>query len=158
MTKNIKGKEFEYLGKVAFCGECEAEIFVAEIRDYNLMKLDEAFRKEEDLITVPEMAFILEKYNIGKRPLSLLLGWGELTLTRYLDGDIPTKIYSEILRRILDEPDYMRELLEKNKDSLTDIAYKRCNEALINLEVIGGLGFSSSNKIDNVVKYLLVSC
>lgn len=157
MTQNIKGTDYKYVGKIAFCSECENEMFVAEIRDYNLMKLDEAFRKEEDLITVPEMEYILEKYNIGKRPLSLLLGWGELTLTRYLDGDIPTKQYSETLRKILSEPDYMKELLEKNKDALTDIAYKRCSEALLNVEDNKQLDFSSPNKIDHVVKYLLVN-
>ena len=53
----------KYKGKVAYCDECESEIFVAEIRDYNLMKLDEAFRKEEDLITVSEMELILKRYN-----------------------------------------------------------------------------------------------
>lgn len=158
MTKNIKGKEIEYVGKTAFCIECKSEMFVAEIRDYNLMMLDEAFRKKEDLITVPEMEFILEKYNIGKRPLSLLLGWGELTLTRYLDGDIPTRQYSETLRKILNEPGYMKELLEKNKESLTKIAYKRCSEALENVEDNEPLDFSSPNKIDHVVKYLLMSC
>lgn len=158
MAKNIKGKEIEYVGKIAFCNECKSEMFIAEIRDYNLIMLDEAFRKEEDLITVPEMEFILEKYNIGKRPLSLLLGWGELTLTRYLDGDIPTRQYSETLRKILNEPDYMKELLERNKESLTDIAYKRCSDALENVEDNEPLGFSSPNKIDHVVKYLLVSC
>lgn len=158
MTQNIKGTDYKYVGKIAFCSECENEMFVAEIRDYNLMKLDETFRKKENLITVSEMEFILEKYNIGKRPLSLLLGWGELTLTRYLDGDIPTKQYSETLRKILNEPDYMREVLERNKDVLTDIAYKRCGEALTEVEGSERLDFSTPNKIDNVVKYLLVGC
>ena len=84
MTKNIKGKEIEYIGKVAICSECESEIFVADIRDYKLKMLDNAFREKEGLISVSEMELILDKYDIGKRPLSLLLGWGEGTLTRYL--------------------------------------------------------------------------
>lgn len=130
MTKNIKGKEVNYKGKVAYCDECKSEIFVAEIRDYNLMKLDEAFREEEDLITVSEMELILEKYDIGKRPLSLLLGWGELTLTRYLDGDIPTKQYSDTLKEILNNPYYMKELLEKNKGKIKDIAYRKTSVAI----------------------------
>lgn len=43
------------------------------------------------------------KYNTGKRPLSLLLGWGAVTITRYLDGDIPTKSYSDKLKLILND-------------------------------------------------------
>jgi hypothetical protein len=45
---------------------------------------DKAFREQTKLITVPIIENILDKYDIGKRPLSLLMGWGEGTLTRYL--------------------------------------------------------------------------
>lgn len=157
MTKNIKGKEVNYKGKVAYCDECKSEIFVAEIRDYNLMKLDEAFREEEDLITVSEIELILEKYDIGKRPLSLLLGWGELTLTRYLDGDIPTKQYSDTLKEILNNPYYMKELLEKNKGKIKDIAYRKTSVAIADTKADGLFNIDSINKIDNIVKYLLVN-
>ena len=40
---------------------------------------------------------ILRKYKIGKKPLSKLLGWGEVTITRYINGDIPSKLYSDEL-------------------------------------------------------------
>lgn len=158
MTKNIKGNEIEYIGKLAFCNECDSEIFVADIRDYNLKMLDIAYREKEGLISIEEMELILERYDIGKRPLSLLLGWGEVTLTRYLDGDIPTKQYSDILKRILNNPKYMRELLEENKANVTEIAYRRCNNALLKVEGEDNITFVSEDKIDHVVKYLLVSC
>ena len=158
MTKNIKGKEIEYIGKVALCNECGAEIFVARIRDYNLAALDRAFREKEGLILTSEIELILKKYEIGKRPLSLLLGWGEGTVTRYLDGDIPTKQYSDILKRLLADPDYIKELLGKNKDNITDIAYRRCCEALEKIEKKDFVVVKSEDKIDHVVKYLLVSC
>lgn len=157
MTKNIKGKEVEYIGKVAYCDECKEEIFVSEIRDYNLMKLDKAFREVEDLITVSEMELILEKYDIGKRPLSLLLGWGELTLTRYLDGDIPTRQYSDILKKVLDNPDDMEELLEKNKNKISDLAYRKSMETLKNIGANSVFNINSIDKIDHVIKYLLVN-
>ena len=157
MTKNIKGKEIKYKGKITYCYECKSEIFVAEIRDYNLMKLDEAFRKEEGLITVSEMELILKRYDIGKRPLSLLLGWGELTLTRYLDGDIPTKQYSDTLMEILKNPYHMKELLEKNKDRIKDIAYRKSSEAIANIKTDNLFNVDSMNKIDHIVKYLLVN-
>ena len=34
--KKIKGKTIRYMGKEAYCEKCNEEIFVAEIRDYNL--------------------------------------------------------------------------------------------------------------------------
>lgn len=158
MTKNIKGKEIEYIGKVAICSKCGSEIFIADVRDYNLKMLDNAFREKEGLITVSEIELILDKYNIGKRPLSLLLGWGEGTLTRYLDGDIPTKQYSDILKTILNDPKYMKKALEENKDNVTDVAYRRCSEALAEIEKNDSITFKSEDKIDHVIKYLLVRC
>lgn len=155
MIKNIRGKDIEYMGKVAFCNECKNEIFVPEIRDYNLEMLDKSFRKKEGLISVSDMELILERYDIGKRPLSLLLGWGEITFSRYLDGNIPTKQYSDTLQKVLNDPGYMRELLEKNKNKIADIAYKRCNNALLKIECEEDFPIRPGTKIDHVVNYLL---
>ncbi|XEQ93572.1 hypothetical protein SCACP_24690 [Sporomusa carbonis] len=59
----------------------------------------------------------------------MLLGWGEGTVTQYLNGDIPTKQYSDTLKRILVDYNYMTEVLEQNKDKVTDLAYSRCKRA-----------------------------
>ncbi len=150
--KNIKGKNVEYIGKEAYCNECGSEIFVSDIRDHNLFMLDKAYREKEGLISIAEIKLILEKYDVGKRPFSLLLGWGEGTLTRYLDGDIPTKQYSDILKKILSDSNYMKEILEQNKDNITDVAYRRISNSLQKVETVTD---SSEDKIDYVAKYLL---
>lgn len=159
--KRIRGKEIIYTGREAYCSECGSEIFVSELRDYNLQMLDKAFREQEKIITVSEIESILEKYNIGKRPLSLLLGWGEGTLTRYLDGDIPIRQYSDTLKRILVDPNYMSEILEKNKDRIKPHAYNLCKQALekLNNEISQKTTETDGDtKIDSVVKYLLINC
>lgn len=158
MTKNIRDKEFQYMGKRAFCNVCGSEIFISDLNDYNLKMLDIAFREREGLISVEEINMILEKYQIGKRPFSLLLGWGEGTITRYLDGDIPNKEYSDKLKIILKDANYMKELLHENKDKITEIAYRKCSEALLKIEEISDLEIELVDKIDHVVKYLLVRC
>lgn len=154
-SKNIKGKEINYSAKVAFCAECGEEIFVSEIRDENLKMLDGAYREHENLIQLSEIESILEKYNISKRPLSKLLNWGEGTLSRYLDGDIPSKQYSETLKLIARDSKEMAKILEENKMNITEHSYKVCKEALnrIESEVL-----SSDNKIDSVTKYLILNC
>jgi putative zinc finger/helix-turn-helix YgiT family protein len=154
--KNIKGKNIKYIGKEAYCNECGSEIFVPEIRDYNLAMLDKAYREKEGLISVAEIELILKKYDVGKRPLSLLLGWGEGTLTRYLDGDIPSKQYSDILKRLLSDSNYMKEILEQNKDKITDLAYRRISNALEKNEIAVET-IEPEDKIDYVVKYLLTN-
>lgn len=101
MVGIIKGETYEYTGKVAYCIDCESEIYVDEVNDFNLRALYDEYRKKNDIISLDEVLKICSKYGIGKRPLSLLLGWGEQTFSRYCDGDIPTKQYSDILKKYM---------------------------------------------------------
>lgn len=78
----------------------------------------------EDIRTIPL------RYNIGKRPLSLLLGWGELTYTRLLDGNTPTPQHAAELRRLLDDPAAFARLLETGRGRITDAAYNRSMRAV----------------------------
>lgn len=150
----IKDKKYEYEGTDAVCMECNNPIFVPQIHDYNLAQLDLAFRNEENIITVDEIKGVLEKYSIGKRPLSSLLGWGEITLTRYLDGSIPTKQYSEILKKIFTDAKYFYEILEQNKGKIAEATYEKVREKT--LSEIGIVNFES--KIEQVVQYLIIKC
>lgn len=79
-----------------------------------------------------------------------------MTFTRYCDGDMPTKQYSDVLQRIYDKPDFYLSLLEENKRNLkSQIAYKKSKRTT--LEVIG-VKETVSSKIDEVINYLLVRC
>lgn len=77
------------------------------------------------IIEKKEIEEILEKYAIGKKPLSLVLGWGEITIIRYLEGKKPDKFHSDILWKIKNDPEELLKYLEKNYDFITDIAYKK---------------------------------
>ena len=94
----------EYEGKVAKCPVCGEELFNEYVNEYNQKKIKEKYKEENEIITVEEIEEILEKYNIGKRPLSLLLGFGEITITRYLEGYLPTPKNSKMLMEILNSP------------------------------------------------------
>lgn len=151
--KDIKGKIIKYVGKVAYCDECESEIFVPEIRDCNLKELDAAYREVENLIKIEDIEKILERYDIGKRPLSLLLGWGEVTLTRYVNGDTPSKPYSDKLKLILEDKDYYRELLEQNKENISPVAFSKSQAAIDEISLVTD---SEIGKLESAVRYLLM--
>lgn len=151
----IRGKQYHYVGKEANCEECKSEIFVPNIHDYNLEKLDHAYRQQEQLVTISEIREVLEKYKIGKRPLSLLLGWGEVTLTRYVNGDIPTKQYSDILKRLGRDQSFMLDILERNKDLITQKAYRVSKEAIAKLQENNDIPSTQTKKIEEVANYLL---
>ena len=59
-------------------------------------------------------------YKIGKAPLSLALGFGEVTIPRYLEGQVPSKEYSDVVKVALSSPAFMKQKLMENRDKLTD--------------------------------------
>lgn len=156
MEGTLRGETYYYTGKAAYCAECGSEIYVAEVNDFNLKGLYDAFREKNGIISLEEIQAITEKYAIGKRPLSLLLGWGEQTFSRYCDGDMPTKQYSEILKKIYADPYYYLDILEKNKVHLkTSAAYEKSKRAVN--KIIGTIQ-NSKSKINLVIDYLLYRC
>ena len=156
MTGTIKGKEYHYTGTEARCSDCGNLVFVPEISDDNLRSLYNVFREENGIVSLDVICAIPEKYDIGKRPLSLLLGWGELTFSRYCDGDIPTRQYSDILQRIYNEPQFYSELLEANKANLkSQRTYEKTRRAV---DALLSVGVPSNSKINTVIQYLLYQC
>ncbi|MDF2542751.1 MAG: hypothetical protein K0S47_2469 [Herbinix sp.] len=85
----------------------------------------------EAVITADEIKMILERYHIGKKPLAKLLGWGETTIIRYMEGDIPTNEYSHKLKAILEDPEYYYDILMNRKESLTGVAFKKSKRAVL---------------------------
>ncbi len=96
----------------------------------------------------------MEKYNIEKRSLSRLLGLGELTITRYLEGQLPTKRYSDMLLRLLRYDAEMRKALEKGKKNITENAYRKVEQAIEEQADMK----SYNLKIEKVALYMLHSC
>lgn len=156
MTGKVKGTEYQYLGKEARCLKCNSIVYVNEILDYNLKKLYDVFRQKNGIISLENIREIPEKYSIGKKPLSLMLGWGEQTFSRYYDGDIPSKQYSDVLMKIYNEPLYYLMLLEEKKDNLkSQIAYEKSKNAVIKLTTEKS---SNLSKIEMAVGYFLNKC
>jgi len=114
VQKVIKGKTYDFEIVVAVCDECGQEMDIHGLMDINMRSIDEQYRKEEGLVSVDDIQKIMDIYNIGKAPLSVALGFGEITITRYLAGQMPSKEYSDIIKKLLSSPTYMIDLLNKN--------------------------------------------
>lgn len=153
-----RGKEIKYIKKQAYCKECNSPMYIPKINDENLDVLYSKIREVDELISIEDINKILDKYNIRKRPLSLLLGWGEVTITRYLDGDIPTKSYSDKLRLILNNTNEMSKILEKNRDRISAIAYEKCRKKIEELEKSEIAISLDEDKIEIVAKYIVNKC
>ena len=123
--------------------------------DYNNKKFQEAYKTLNDIITKEEIEIIMNEYDIGKRPLSLVLGLGEVTIARYFEGYIPSKENSKILKEILNDPKKYYLYLQSNKNKISNIAYKK---SLSKVEVLLGIKDQNTKledkEIENVSKYI----
>ena len=58
--------------------------------------------------------------------MSLLLRWGEVTILRYLKGQMPHKEHSDKLKAIMN-PYVFAEIFESNKEVLSAVAKEKLN-------------------------------
>ncbi len=147
----IKGVGITYQSQVAYCGECKNEVYIAELDDANIKLANKIYRDKAGIIHVEEIQALLDKYDIGKKPLAKLLGWGETTIERYINGITPLKIYSDELKR-LQNPRYMEKIYEANKASLTESAQNKIENKLYEL-----LNYKPKNTVEiyDVADYFL---
>lgn len=150
VIKTIKEKEYSFNITVAVCAECGEKMSIPGLIDKNVQEIDEQYRVAEGIVTIDDIEKMMKIYKIGKAPLSLALGFGEVTLTRYLTGQIPSKEYSDVMRSALSSPAYMKELLIKNKNKIADAAYNKAMSAATQLENL----FAVSEKMLRVISYV----
>lgn len=150
INRVIRDKEYSFGITIAVCAECGEEMGIPGLIDKNVIEIDEQYRAMEGLVSIDDIEKLMKIYRIGKAPLSLALGFGEVTITRYLEGQVPSKEYSDVIRTVLSSPTYMRQKLTENRDKLTDAAYRK---ALSAAECIENL-FSVSDKMLRVIAYI----
>lgn len=76
------------------------------------------------------LLWMMQRYEIGKKPLSRLLGWGDTTVMRYLDGVEPNREFAARIEQLAENPWIYADVLEKNKEKLTDTAYRKTKKAV----------------------------
>ena len=76
------------------------------------------------------LLLMMQRYEIGKKPLSRLLGWGETTVMRYLDGVEPNQEFFRRIEELAENPWRYARVLEQNKEKLTDTAYRKTRKAV----------------------------
>ena len=91
VTKNIRGENLTFEITCAVCDTCGGFMSVPGIIDLNVHEIDEQYRKLKGLVSIEDIHTLMELYNIGKAPLSIVLGFGEITITRYLLGQVLQK-------------------------------------------------------------------
>jgi uncharacterized phage-associated protein len=153
--QELKGVIYEFTELIGNCVQCGHEVDVHEFNDINLRSLYKVFRESNNIISFEDAAEISKKYSIGARNFSLMMGWGEHTYARCCENGAPSKQYSDILKRVLTEPEYYLALLEAGRDRLpSDKVYLKSKKAAENYlagETLRG------QRIKAVTDYLLAN-
>ena len=110
----IKGEEVKYIEQNYYCNLCDEKFCDGEMIDNNLLNAKDQYRKNHNLLTSNEIKSIREKYDLSQSALALILGWGEITITRYETKEIQNENYDVILRKISDDPYYLYDCFRLN--------------------------------------------
>lgn len=125
----FNGVEVKYIKTLAYCVDCGQEVYVEDLAENNIVAYQDAYCQKVGLVKLSSIRRIPIIYNIGIRPLSKLLGFGEITYTRYYEGYIPRKIYSDMLMKIEHDPKFFLEKLEAARDKISKCAYSKAKSA-----------------------------
>ena len=150
IKERIRDKDYSFVITAYVCGCCHHEMGVPGVFDLNSREIDEQYRRAESIVSIGDIMDLMKIFNIGKAPLSLALGFGEITITRYLEGQVPSKEYSEVIRRALSSPSFMKEMLVRNREKIAEPAFRKAMKAAEDLEK----AFQISDKMQGAIAYI----
>ena len=151
----IKKVEVTYKEKMAYCKDCGVAVWVEALEMENAFSPINAYCEAVGLISPQKIQEGLTKYNIGKGPLAKLLGWSEVTIVRFIDGQLPSKMYSDKLKDIFDDPKRFLELLEENKDNISNVAYNKAKKSAE--DILKDQGDSISINVDAPIYQMITT-
>ena len=124
--KNVK---VDYEAIYSYCDVAE-ELYMDEQQiQENDVRVKDAYRKEQGLLTSSEIYNIRSKYGISQRDFCILLGWGGKTITRYEWHQVQDKAHDTILRKIDGDSEWFLSLLSDAKKSLSVETYQKYLDA-----------------------------
>lgn len=146
---DFNGMTYAYPVKRGVCPECGGVATPNSVLDENQRSFTDAVRAVNGIVGQSVVESVPEQYSIGKRPLSRLLGWGEHTYSRFLDGDVPSVDYSKTIERIARSPLAFLLRLYGGRGELSGVAFRKSRDAT--LQVLRDCGA----KIERAAAYII---
>ena len=112
----IKGKKIKVEQEYYYDKDIDEYFDDEKLGNENLRRIRNAYRKETGLLSDTEIKDIRNQYNLNQRNFSLLLGFGEITITRYESKKIQEKAQDIVIRSAADPKKFM-EYVKNNKES-----------------------------------------
>lgn len=121
-TFDIRGERITTDINLLHCTRCGKHFSLGkELGDPIKMAFVE-YRNKKGMIQPEEIIAFRKKYHLTQKELSALLGFGEITLSRYENGSLQDQAHDNILKLALD-PGNLSLLLENNRDQFSEEKY-----------------------------------
>lgn len=151
----IKGEPVLFDEIYYYCPHCadddENEFVSAEMMDENLQNARNSYRKKHGLLTSHEIIALRASYKLSQSDLALLLGWGEITITRYESKSIQDQTYDQILRMMKDDPAFALNQLSRQKAAFSVEKYSSIKSTI--LDRITQVGFARLTQMTIEAQY-----
>lgn len=130
-----EGYHFTMSVEVPFCQKCGAFVRNEEIENEIAERANDKIRESLGILRRTDIMEIVSQYDASQKFLSRMLGWGEITLTRYINNNFtPNKANSEKLKSIKD-PYVFKNILDERLDEsdgeiLKEVAFIRLRDSV----------------------------
>ena len=121
----FKNVDVNYDACYLYCDATEELYMNEEQMQDNDMRLKDAYRRKEGLLTSSEICGVREKYGISQTDFCVLLGWGGKTITRYEGHQVQDKAHDTILKKIDSDAAWFITLLNESKSSFAPETYAK---------------------------------
>jgi len=125
----VRGEEFSVTELVHRCDSCSGEFSTSSDP---IDPVDEAFslyRKKHGMLSPSEIRELRKRYGLTQKELSLLLGWGAVTLSRYENGALQDMAHDRLLQAAA-TPDGLKKLIQLNPTAIDPVKRERLVEVL----------------------------
>lgn len=110
--------------------EEENEFVPAGIMDENLLRARDAYREKKGLLSSEDIVEIRNSYDLSQSDFAAMLGWGDVTITRYETKTIQDETYDNMMKMVYNNPLFALENLSKHKERFSEEKYKKIRQKI----------------------------
>ena len=121
----FKNVQVNYEASYLYCDTAEEYYAEEQQMQENDIRLKDAYRKAEGLLTSSEISGIRAKYGVSQTDMCTLLGWGGKTITRYEGHQVQDKAHDTILKKLDRDSEWFLYLLNDARESFPVEVYQK---------------------------------
>ncbi len=124
----VRGEPIEVDAEFFKCTECGADFENTRSPDSLALAYRE-YRRHHDMLQPEHIREWRKRYGLTQKEVGQLLGWGDVTLSRYETGALQVDAHERMLRLAM-EPHNLMKLIEESPEALSEDKRKRLLEEL----------------------------